>query len=216
MDLDIRQMDRGKMRTERNISGFSPAFPDPVPNSQVVFRGILDAMAHPGRVYPLGIEIEGPLDLHPATAAACLTLIDFETSLWTDLPGEGEAIKWLRFHCGCPLVLSPSTANFALVSGEVRVPLLKQFHIGEDGFPERSTTIIIQVQSLTTGPARCLKGPGIQSSERLRVVGLPDDFWDYWSRNHRLYPLGVDILLTSEKNLVALPRTVTLGDERCM
>ncbi len=216
MDLDIRQMNRENMRTQWNISSFLPGFQDPVSNGRIVFRSILDAMTHPGKVHSLKMEIDGPSPLHPATAAVCLTLIDYGTSLWTDLPGEGEAIKWLRFHCGCPLVLSPSAANFALVSGEVRVPILGQFHIGEDGFPERSTTIIIQVQSLTAGPAKCLKGPGIRSSERLRVKGLPDGFWDYWSRNNRLSPLGVDVILASGKNLVALPRTATLRDERCM
>jgi alpha-D-ribose 1-methylphosphonate 5-triphosphate synthase subunit PhnH len=216
MDLNTRQMDREKMRTDWNTSTFLPGFQDPVSCSRDVFRSILDAMTHPGKVHSLKMEIEGPAPLHPATAAVCLTLIDYGSSLWTDLSGEGEALKWILFQCGCPLVLSPSAANFALVSGEVRAPFLGQFHMGDEESPERSATVIIQVESLTAGRARALQAKGILTSERLRVKGLPDEFWQEWSTNRRLYPCGVDLILTSGKNLVALPRTAGVGDEKYM
>ena len=55
-----------------------PGLVDPVHDSQRIFRALLEAMAHPGRSVALGQGIEGPLPLDPATAAAALTLTDYD------------------------------------------------------------------------------------------------------------------------------------------
>jgi alpha-D-ribose 1-methylphosphonate 5-triphosphate synthase subunit PhnH len=195
------------MNNAVNMSNLLPGFPDPVLDSQRTFRQVLDAMAHPGRVIPLDAKIQVPRPLQGATAAVCLALLDFETSLWMDLDEESDVAGWLRFHCGCPLVHSPSAARFGLISREYGVPALDQFNSGQDEFPEQSATLIIQVSGFTSGSGRSLRGPGVERFERLKVQGLPDDFWMAWHLNQRLYPLGVDVLFTAGSTLVALPRT---------
>lgn len=195
-----------------DLSNLTPGFPDPVLDSQRTFRQVLDAMAHPGRVIPLDAKIQVPRPLQAATAAVCLTLLDYETSLWMDLDEKSDAAGWLRFYCGCPLVHSPSAARFGLISREYGNPPLGQFNSGQDEFPEQSATLIIQVSGFTSGSGRFLRSPGVERFERLEVQGLPDDFWVAWHLNQRLYPLGVDVLFTAISTLVALPRTTEVQE----
>jgi len=195
-----------------HLSNLSAGFPDPVLDSQRTFRQVLDAMAHPGRVISVDANLLAPRPLQVATAAVCLTLLDFETSLWMDLDEKSDVAGWLRFHCGCPLVHSPSAARFGLISREYRSPALDQFNSGQDEFPEESATLIIQVSGFTSGSGRSLRGPGIERVEHLEVQGLPDDFWTAWQLNQRLYPLGVDVLFTAGSTLVALPRTTEVKE----
>ena len=81
---------------------------DPVLDAQRIFRGVLDAMAHPGRIVFLPPPPEPPAPLVPATAAIALTLLDYETPIWLDHRARTEeVIAYLRFHCGAPLAELP-------------------------------------------------------------------------------------------------------------
>jgi alpha-D-ribose 1-methylphosphonate 5-triphosphate synthase subunit PhnH len=190
------------------VRGLRPGFSDPVMESQGTFRTVLNAMINPGRVLSAGGSLKAPEPLHPAAAAVCLTLLDFETPLWVDLPGGSESMRWLQFHCGCPLIPHPSAAKFALITNWTDAPSLGEFYIGKDESPGSSATLILQVSGLTSGSGRRLAGPGIETESFLAVEGLPDHFWTFWKANHRLYPLGVDIIFTAGSVLAALPRTI--------
>ena len=188
-----------------------PGFADPVLDSQRAFRALLDAMDHPGRV----VEVPGsetvPVPLHPASAAVCLALVDFDTPLWLDARASTlETLTYLRFHCGCRLVDAPERAVFAVVSESGSMPPLSAFEAGSAEFPERSTTVLIQVETLTTGRGRKLTGPGIRTEARLEARGLPDAFWRGLRQNHALFPRGVDVVLTAGRLVAALPRTTVV------
>jgi alpha-D-ribose 1-methylphosphonate 5-triphosphate synthase subunit PhnH len=59
--------------------------------------------------------------------------------------------KWLKFHSGAPVVTDASIASFALVSEGGMLPELDHFAFGSNEYPDRSTTVILQVDSLTRG-----------------------------------------------------------------
>ena len=83
------------------LERITPGVQDPVFDSQQSFRAILEAMTHPGSQTLMSAELAPPSPINTASAAVCLTLMDFETSLWSDLDGKTAAIDWLGFHCGC-------------------------------------------------------------------------------------------------------------------
>lgn len=195
-----------------SYSTLLPGFSDPVIESQSTFRHVLKAMSHPGRLIAFETSLKAPHPLYSTTAAICLTLLDPETPLWMDQSERYEITEWLRFHCGCPLVDSPSHAHFGLLTQGVEECLIDQFPIGEEEFPERSATLLVQVSGFQTGTGKSFKGPGIKTEERLEVIGSLETFWRAWQRNHRLYPLGVDVLFISPSALVGLPRTTEVKE----
>ncbi|MGS1109459.1 phosphonate C-P lyase system protein PhnH [Achromobacter anxifer] len=184
-----------------------PGFPDPVGDAQATFRAALDAMAHPGRINEILAETGVPAGLSPAMTAMLLTLVDVDTPLWLPEGVSEDVIAFLRFHCACPIVPSPSLARFAAVPAGCKAPALSACHQGDPAYPDLSTTLLIEVESLSAGAAAILSGPGIKDRQTLHAAGLPEGFWREWRLNHQRFPLGVDVFLTQERRICALPRS---------
>ena len=183
-------------------------FDDPSHEAQRVFRSVLDAFAHPGRIVALPSKVEAPAPLCPATAAFLLTLVDRDTPLWLAPSFRNDAtIQYVRFHTGAPLAALEVDALFAIVPADP-APLLDSFAIGTDAYPDRSTTLVIEVPSLRGGPSRTLRGPGIETSAPLEVAGIADAFWREWAANRALFPCGVDVVFAAGTELLALPRGI--------
>jgi len=181
---------------------------DIVLDSQRIFRAVMEAFAHPGRIVEVPGPVEAPKPLHRAAAAICLTLVDFETPLWLDAAAATLEVRdYLRFHCGCPVVDEPAAARFALVADPSAMPRLDRFEAGSHEYPDASATLIVQTRALSGGEGQRLAGPGIDGHARLGTAGLPETFWRGLRDNHALFPRGVDVLLTDSSRLAALPRT---------
>ena len=188
--------------------GVGVGFADPVLDSQRVFRAVLDAIAHPGRVVTLSDPETPPAPLGRAAAGVCLTLLDFETPLWLDpAAATAQARDYLRFHCGVPLAAEPGDARFALIADPTGMPALSVFDGGTDERPDRSATLIVQVGGLVPRQGRRLSGPGIDGEARLEIDGPGREFWDAVRANGARFPRGVDLLLCAGDRLAALPRT---------
>ena len=185
---------------------------DRVHDAQLQFRDLLGAMSRPGRVVMLrGHLPEPPRPFAAATYALLLGLADHETALWTDDECL-EAIGSIRFHTGARHVDDPKRADFAVVTRGTTLPPLEQFALGESDYPDRSTTLLIQVESLRLGQRMRLQGPGIDGTEVLTVDGLPDDFSTVMAANRRRFPLGVDLVLVAGPAIVGLPRTTIVEE----
>jgi alpha-D-ribose 1-methylphosphonate 5-triphosphate synthase subunit PhnH len=193
------------------------AFADPSRDSQAAFRAILDATARPGTVKACGATLTPPAPLCAAAAAALLTLADFETPLWlAPAFAGGEAAAWLKFHTGAPLAASAGKAAFALVDAAGFD--LARFAQGTADYPDRSTTVILQLDSLRQGDLLRLAGPGVRGEAALQISPLPRDFLDQWAANGAAFPLGVDLILAAGAEIAALPRSTRIargaGDAR--
>jgi alpha-D-ribose 1-methylphosphonate 5-triphosphate synthase subunit PhnH len=185
----------------------SPAFTDPVLDSQACFRAVLDAMARPGTIHTVTAPHEPPTPLHRATAAVLLTLIDVDTPIWLDTAAT-PAAEWINFHCGAPSA-TLGTAAFALALKPVPLAALTA---GSDDAPELGATLILQVAAFGTGPALSLSGPGLAAPATLRVDGLAHSFVAEWATNHARFPRGVDLILCAGDQLAAFPRTLHITE----
>jgi alpha-D-ribose 1-methylphosphonate 5-triphosphate synthase subunit PhnH len=196
-----------------SVASIMPGFRDPVRDAQMVFRRLLGAMSYPGRAVAHEGSRSVPAPLHASSYALCLTLMDVDTPVWLDPAARSESLlAHLAFHCGCPVVDSPARAAFALISAPGSMPDLATFNAGLDAYPDRSTTVIIQVESLVSGAPIALSGPGILGTTRLQVRGLPPAFSAMWRANRARYPQGVDVILTDPGHMVGLPRSCHLED----
>jgi alpha-D-ribose 1-methylphosphonate 5-triphosphate synthase subunit PhnH len=188
-----------------NKNTLSAGFADPVHESQRAFRAALEALSRPGTTVSLGSAVAG-VALHAATAHLLLTLTDEETPVWWQ-QADAQAVQWLRFHTGAPLAPALQGAAFAVLATPTHMPPLDSFALGSAEAPEFSSTLLIEVPSLESGPAMQWSGPGIRDTVRLAIAGLPQDFWAQWQANHALFPQGVDIIFCCADRAVGLPRS---------
>ena len=185
---------------------------DRVHDSQRIFRALLRAMSQPASAMELPAVTVPPWPLGLAAGAAALTLADRDTPVWLDaaLADNSAVGDWLRFHCGCPLVASPSAATFALVGEATTMPQFERFAAGDELYPDTSTTVIVEVASLCRGLTLRATGPGIRETASLSIAGLPEWFVGAWAANRARFPLGIDVFLTSGRWLAGLPRSTSL------
>ncbi|HEY4821447.1 MAG TPA: phosphonate C-P lyase system protein PhnH [Xanthobacteraceae bacterium] len=191
------------------VTVLAPGFSDPGHDAQRLFRAVLDAFAHPGRIMSLPDPPAGPGTISPATAAYLLTLVDRDTPLWLAPEFERPAVRdFVRFHTGAPIVARRDEAVFAVLAHDTAS--LDGFAIGTDPYPDRSATLVIEVPVLGAGAARRWRGPGIDGQAAVAVGGLGADFWQAWADNHALFPCGVDIVFAAGSQLLALPRSIAV------
>lgn len=188
-------------------------FANPVQSSQSVFRCVMNALARPGSVQTIAETVNAPSPLGLAAAAVALALFDHDTPIWMDdhLAGESGIGNWLRFQTGAPLAREASGAAFALIHSGVALPDFGSFALGTLEYPDRSATLVVQVDTLSEGPELVLSGPGIQGMSTLRAGALPTDFAKRMQANHALFPCGVDLLLVCGNQLTALPRSTRVA-----
>ncbi len=192
------------------VVAFAEGFADPVHDSQRMFRHVLEAFTHPGRIVTVATTPSSPPALCAAAAALLLTLADSDTPLWL-APAFGQAgvRDFVRFHTGAPLVEDRAGAVFALLRHD-QPGLFDEFAIGTDVYPDRSATLVIEVPALGAGPARTWRGPGIDGSTDVAIAGLDDAFWRDWSANRALFPCGADVVFAAGSQLCALPRSIAV------
>lgn len=185
-------------------------FADPVTDSQVVFRAVLTAMSEPGRIVTLERLPHPPAGLSPAAAAVLLALADFETPLWLAARDDAAA-AYLRFETGAPLIADPRHAAFAYVARSVPLPPFDTFAQGQPEYPDRSTTLVVDIAGLSDERGFTLSGPGIAATARLSATPLPSDFPRRMAENRARFPLGLDLVLSAGDRIACLPRSVTIA-----
>jgi len=190
-----------------DLSQVTPGFDDPVLDAQSCFRKVLDAISHPGRIYALDVP-PAPAPLNPASAGLALTLMDFDTPIYLSPALQTDSIvSWLRFHCSAPITTVPNEAAFAFLQEGDVWPSIDEFHPGDAKYPDTSTSLVIQLSSLESGPSVKLEGPGIETQETISPKALPENFWDARAENVVDFQLGVDCYLTAGNQVIGLPRT---------
>jgi alpha-D-ribose 1-methylphosphonate 5-triphosphate synthase subunit PhnH len=177
----------------------SGGFADTPREAARAFRAVLEAMARPGTINVVkGASPPSPLSV--AAGVCLLTLADSTTPLHLAGMVNCPAVRdWVTFHIGAPLVPAEA-ADFALGTWDA-LQTVSRFRIGTPDYPDRSATLIVEMDRLAThGP--CLTGPGIITATWL---SLPETA--AFRANRALFPLGFDCLFTFGNRLAALPRS---------
>jgi alpha-D-ribose 1-methylphosphonate 5-triphosphate synthase subunit PhnH len=182
-----------------NAEALTGGFDTPPLQSARAFRAVLEAMARPGTIH----KVEGaapPAQLSVAAGVALLTLADPTTPLHLSGAADCQTVRdWVAFHIGAPLVAAEA-ADFAVGTWAALHPVTR-FRIGQPDYPDRSATLIVEVDRLTNHGAT-LTGPGIATATWL---SLPETA--AFAANRALFPLGFDCLFTFGHRLAGLPRS---------
>ena len=194
------------------VAELPAGFADKVLSAQSTFRSVMDAMARPGNVHRIAATAGTPAAMMRGSAAIALTLFDHDTPIWLDpaISETSDVSKWLKFHTSAPVIADSSIASFALIGDPANLPPLDRFALGSNEYPDRSTTLILQVESLTQGTTFELRGPGIDGVTTLRASIQPHDLFERLAVNVALFPRGIDVVLVHDDAIVAIPRTTRL------
>jgi len=195
------------------VSALAPAYSEPALATQAIFRAVMDAMARPGTIKPIPADLAPPQPLSAGAAALALTLVDYETPVWLDPPlaSAPEVAGWLRFHTGSRIAERPAEASFAFVADPPGMPAFDAFALGTMEYPDRSTTIVLQIDNFAGGTALSLSGPGIAGERPFAAAPLPGDMAARLAANRALFPRGVDLVLVTAQALAALPRSIRVS-----
>jgi alpha-D-ribose 1-methylphosphonate 5-triphosphate synthase subunit PhnH len=194
------------------VAELPAGFANKVLSAQSIFRSVMDAMARPGSIQRIASTAGAPAGMMRGAAAIALTLFDHDTPIWLDgrMSATADVARWLKFHTTAPVVADSSIASFALVGDPQSLPALDRFAFGSNEYPDRSTTLILQVESLTGGPIVELQGPGINGTAALCASIQPRDLFERLAINAALFPRGIDVVLVHDDSIVAIPRTTRL------
>ncbi|MEP6840914.1 MAG: phosphonate C-P lyase system protein PhnH [Bradyrhizobium sp.] len=194
------------------VAELPAGFADKVMSAQSTFRSVMDAMARPGSVQRIVATAGTPAAMMRGSAAIALTLFDHDTPIWLDpaMSATADVSKWLKFHTSAPVVTDSSIASFALIGDPKNLAVLDRFAFGSNEYPDRSTTLILQVESLTRGATFEVRGPGIDGTATLRASISPRDLFERLAVNVALFPRGIDVVLVHDDAIVAIPRTTRL------
>ena len=203
------------------MSMISPAFQDAVHDSQQCFRLLLKAMSEPGTVVTLN-RCEGFGSMTSAAAQTLLSMADNATPIWLSetLNADHAVTENIKFHVGAPIVEQPQLAGFAVISAQDLLTIdwseLK-FNLGNEEYPDTSTTVVIEVDNFNSGIDMSLSGPGIQSEQIVSFNGLPEGFVSYLKERQSLvkFPLGVDFIFVANQQALCLPRTTKVEATSC-
>ncbi|PDT03908.1 phosphonate C-P lyase system protein PhnH [Rhizobium chutanense] len=195
------------LKTEALTGGFA----EPVFHAQSVFKMLMDGMARPGTIQTVQPDAAPPAPLGIAAGAIALTLCDHDTSVWLSQGlAKSTVPEWLGFHTGAPLTTEKAEARFAFAEAGTALCPFGLFAAGTQEYPDRSTTLIIELAELEGGRRLALMGPGIQSVTEIAPIGLPETFLRLWTENRALFPRGIDIVLTAGRRFLCLPRTTKI------
>src|SRR5262245_59094212 len=194
------------------VAELPAGFADKVLSAQSTFRAVMDAMARPGSVQRIRAAAGTPASMMHGTAAIALTLFDHDTSVWLDgvMSATPDVAKWLKFHTSAPVIADPSASSFAVIGDVQHLPPVDRFALGSNEYPDRSTTLILQVDSLTSGPAFELTGPGIDGAAVLQAT-VASNLFERLAINAVLFPRGIDVVLVHDDAIAAIPRTTRLA-----
>jgi alpha-D-ribose 1-methylphosphonate 5-triphosphate synthase subunit PhnH len=181
---------------------------DPVHDTQLVFRAVLEALARPGCNQQVPVAaLDAPRN--PWVAAVLLTLLDHETSFAT--VGDDTTERFVRARTGARPA-APAEADFVLVDGASLTPsLVLELRRGSLAYPDEGATLIVSIPASAAWSERRIGGPGIDG-ERPVLVPLDPCILDARDEANASYPRGIDLLLIDAAGgLVGLPRTTRIG-----
>src|SRR5262249_49396426 len=152
--------------------------PEHVLVSQAAFRAVMAATARPGTIVPCrSAGTSAPAPLEATTAMLATALLDYETPFWLDAalarsPAVGD---WIRFYTGPARVTERQQASLPFLADPEEAPPFESFALGTDAYPDRSTTLVLQVQRFGQGRDLQLRGPGIAEVATMSAAPLPAD-----------------------------------------
>ncbi len=203
--------------------------------TQRAFRALLQAMSHPGRIYPLSGDTDNTIGLTGEAGLMLVlrTLLDHEVRFGIAGVSAESLEKTVSRLTGCRSA-AVADADFVIVPEGKSNGGIRQAKRGTREYPDSGATVIYVVQSLKGGvgfdasessenssfvlteapvPAATvvLKGPGIKGGISVAIVGTsPEELSDIKEMTLD-FPLGIDcIFIDGAGRMMCIPRSTQI------
>ncbi len=191
---------------------------DMIFDSQKIFRLLLDAFAHPGKIAKItDLQITPPPGMNKMSAGVLLALLDLEVG-FAVVAGDkkqGEKIEqYLILNTGCGLK-NLESADFILARDEL--PPVNRIKKGSLEYPDQGATIVYSAEEISESLSGVgavnltLAGPGIKGKRSLALRGLDKREILKIMEINKEFPLGADFVFTdNQEGFCALPRSTKI------
>lgn len=197
---------------------------DIVHDLQSVYRKLVDSTSRPGLISDLRkeaalVEEENPKGCSASVLLIALTLFDQEVSFKVFSPQADSVSKTIN-QLTYAKPTEAKKADFLLILQDAEKGSLEEAIInakaGTLKNPHKSAFIIVEVESVTSGEALLLKGPGIHTTELVHL-DVNENWVESRQEKNKEYPLGIDLIFIDQHHqLIALPRTTQITRNRVM
>jgi alpha-D-ribose 1-methylphosphonate 5-triphosphate synthase subunit PhnH len=181
------------------------------PDSQQVFRAVLEALARPGT--PMALPPEPLTALTPAIAPI-IALADSTTGVCVLENSDDRWADTIATATSAP-IWPAEMARLVAAVRPISADEVRGFNRGSAQAPEDAALVAVGVRDVHGGPRRwTLSGPGVCDTTTVAPQGIPTEFVVARAEAVTAYPAGIDVLLvTDDGRVVGLPRTTTITEE---
>lgn len=176
-----------------------------VHTTQQIYRQLINAASRPGHVEIITEDVKNYTGFSNAALLTAMTLFDNEISFYSADKTMRQELKVLTG--GLPNK-DYSSADFLVTKeADLKAEYFKEVMKGVLISPEKSATLLIDIESIGKGQAYRLSGPGIKESTDIQL-SFPSSWFALRNEVCKEFPLGIDLILTDkENNTVVIPRT---------
>ena len=195
---------------------------DIVHDLQSVYRKLVDSTSRPGLISDLRkeavlVEEEAKKGCSASILLVALTLFDQEVSFKVFSPRADSVSKTIN-QLTYAKPTEAKNADFLLILQDAKEGCFEEAIInakaGTLKNPHTSAFIIVEVESVTSGEALLLKGPGIHTTELVHV-DINENWVESRHEKNKEYPLGIDLIFIDQNHqLLSLPRTTQITRDR--
>lgn len=181
--------------------------------TQQAYRQLLDSLARPGRLHTIEPSQAYGVNIFDQTLDVLQTLLDGEVSFHL-VGNDTETVSEIELR-----TLANETtldeAEFIIVpesaGEEGLLEALTRAKRGTIISPEKSSSLIIEVSTLSEGSTYRCQGPGIESTHEFQTT-LPADFTETLMTVNEEFPRGIDLYLLDGTQILGLSRTTKIEE----
>lgn len=173
--------------------------------TQQHYRQLIDIFSYPGKMLQSNETVNNYSTYCNATLMTAMTLLDNEVTFHTALKSDGQEIATLT---GGEFTSEVNRSDYVIVKEkDLSAAIFEDVQIGKLASPEKSATLIVELENLEAGNIYRLSGPGIKETAMIQI-SLDHKWMDRRNEKCKEYPLGIDlILIDDENNMMSIPRT---------
>lgn len=176
-----------------------------VHTTQQIYRLLVDVASRPGHVKQADEAVKNYSTFSDAALLVGMTLFDNEITYFTNDKTMKNELKVLTG--GVPSKDYRNTDFIVLKEADLKPAYFTDVLHGVLISPEKSTTLLIEADSIGEGNKYRLTGPGIKEATDLQL-SLSNEWIELRNDVCKEFPLGIDLILTDQNNnVVMIPRT---------